>query len=74
MKKKRGKITSECCEAEVDFDISPDFEGDRKEDMVIGTAGFICKKCQKVCNIVIDIKEEGKNGKTRRPQNNSNRL
>lgn len=53
-------LKSSCCNAEVTFDIAPDFIGDKKEDMTIGTCCFKCKKCGKFCDIVIDVSNDTK--------------
>jgi hypothetical protein len=60
-KKKRNKIKSECCKAEVRYsDFSPDFIGDNPKTMQIGTCYCICSKCNKPCNIYVPIRRTWK--------------
>jgi L-lactate utilization protein LutB len=57
-KKKRSKIKSECCKAEVRYsDPAPDFIGDDPKTMRIGTVYAICTKCNQPCNIYIPIRK-----------------
>lgn len=43
---------SDCCNAPVKLsDPAPDFIGDRPEDMIEGTCGYVCEKCGKACNL-----------------------
>jgi len=39
------------------MDISPDFFGDDPKTMKVGTSCFICTKCKKPCDIIIDLKK-----------------
>ena len=57
MGKKRSKIKSECCKAEVHYsNFAPDFIGDDPHTMKIGTVSVICSKCNQPCNIYIPIR------------------
>jgi len=57
LKKKKQNILSQCCKSSVDMDISPDFFGDDPKTMKVGTSCFICTKCKKPCDIIIDLKK-----------------
>lgn len=58
MGKKRSKIKSECCKAEVRYsNFAPDFIGDDPHTMKIGTVSVICSKCNQPCNIYIPIRK-----------------
>ena len=61
MEKKKTKIKSECCKAEVRYsDFAPDFIGDDPKTMQIGTCYCICSKCNKPCNIYVPIRRTWK--------------
>jgi L-lactate utilization protein LutB len=58
MEKKKNKIKSACCRAEIRYsDFTPDFIGDNPKTMTIGTCCCICSKCNKSCNIYIPIRK-----------------
>lgn len=55
-KKKRNKILSACCKAEIrSSDPAPDFIGDKNP--TIGTCCCICSKCGKPCNFYTPIRK-----------------
>lgn len=49
--KKKNNLKSQCCNAEVKVDMSPDFVGDNPKTMLIGTCCWICNKCKQPCDI-----------------------
>jgi hypothetical protein len=58
MVKKKSKIKSECCHAEIRYsDIAPDFIEDNPATMRIGTCYCICSKCNQPCNIYVPIRK-----------------
>jgi hypothetical protein len=75
-KKKRNKILSSCCRAEIRFsDPSPDFIGDDPKTMKIGTCSAICSKCNKPCNIYTPIRKVWtRNPKTQILEDNRGKL
>lgn len=52
--KDRKKYLSKCCNAlvRIEFSDLPDFIGDK--NLEIGTCNYICKKCNKPCDIIIE--------------------
>jgi len=44
-------LRSECCDAEVSLNMSPDFLGDKPESMTVGTGYFVCKECNEHCDV-----------------------
>lgn len=56
MGKKKNKIKSSCCKAEIRYsDPSPDFIGDKNP--VIGTCYCICSKCNQPCDMYVPIRK-----------------
>ena len=73
-KKKRNKILSACCKAEIRYsDPAPDFIGDKNP--TIGTCYCICSKCGKPCNFYTPIRKVWtRNPKTQILEDNRGKL
>ena len=54
----KRKYLSKCCNAPAKpkFSDFPDFPGDDIEKQKIGTCWFMCKKCNKPCDVIYNAK------------------
>lgn len=51
-------LASVCCSAGTYIEMSPDFIGEKPEDMTIGTANYSCEECGEACDTKVAFNEE----------------